>query len=74
MANIQTELSMLNETVISPIFSWVTPFTNFITGGDSSAACGTEKVKPLNFDDQMKEFVKIKITSECCQKFGICGE
>lgn len=22
----------------------------------------------------MREFVKIKVTDDCCQKYGICGE
>ena len=74
MADIQTELALLNETVISPIFSWVTPFSNFVTNGDWAEVCGTARVLPLNFDDQMKEFVKIKIKGECCQRHGICGE
>jgi len=28
----------------------------------------------LNFDEQMKLFVNIKIESDCCQAYGICGE
>lgn len=28
----------------------------------------------LGFDDAMQKFVNIKIDSECCQNYGICGE
>ena len=28
----------------------------------------------LSFDEQMREFIKIPINSDCCQKYGICGE
>lgn len=28
----------------------------------------------LDFDAQMRQFVKIEVESNCCQHFGICGE
>ena len=31
-------------------------------------------MRNLDFDEQIREFVKIKIESDCCQKYGICGE
>ena len=50
-------------------------FQNYINpGGTWNVECGSESVALLNFDDQMKEFVKVKVESPCCQGFGICGE
>ena len=75
MAQIQTTLSGLNDTVISPIFSWVAQYTNFIDKSASWASyCGSEQASVLDFDDQIRQFVKIRIESDCCQHFGICGE
>lgn len=51
LAQIQVELSQLNSTVISPVYSWVQPFTQFIKGGDWSEVCGTDKAKVLDFND-----------------------
>lgn len=28
----------------------------------------------MDFDNQMRHFINIKVESECCQKYGICGE
>lgn len=74
MELIDAELAGLNNTIQSPIYSWVTPFKNYVKGGVWSDACNSLAVKNLPFDDQMKEFVKIEIDSNCCQKYGICGE
>ncbi len=41
MANISIAMSELNNTVIAPIYSWITPFSNFIKGGDWNETCGT---------------------------------
>ena len=70
----QVQLATLNGSVISPVYSWVTPFKNYISGGLWTEACGSDKVKMLDFDNQMRNFILIKVESECCQKYGICGE
>lgn len=50
-------------------------FQNYINPlGTWADTCGSASVTLLNFDDQMKEFVKVKVNSDCCQGFGICGE
>lgn len=74
MELIDAELAALNDTIQSPVYSWVTPFKSFIAGGVWSDACGSEAAAPLPFDDQMRMFVQLEVDSECCQKYGICGE
>ncbi len=74
MKEMQTQMATLNGSVISPVYSWVTPFTNFVNGGLWTDACGSSGVRNLDFDSQVRLFVQIKIESECCQKYGICGE
>ena len=74
MELIDAELAALNNTILSPIYSWVTPFKNFLSDGEQKEACGSEAAWKLSFDDQVRAFTQIKVTSECCQKYGICGE
>jgi hypothetical protein len=59
-------MATLNGSVISPVYSWVTPFQNYISGGLWTEACGSDKVKMLDFDNQMMNFINIKVESECC--------
>jgi len=74
MSDISAELAQFNDTIIAPIYSWVGPFQNFIDTGVWADACGSAAASKLPFDEQMKLFTKIKIDSDCCQKYGICGE
>ena len=74
MELIDAELAALNNTILSPIYSWVTPFKNFLTTGTWSEECGTAAAQKLSFDDQVRAFTQIKVDSQCCQKYGICGE
>ena len=74
MELINAELSALNNTIQSPIYSWVSPFQNYITAGVWKDDCKSEEVMGLSFDEQMRKFVTIEIDSDCCQKYGICGE
>lgn len=72
---IASEMATLNSTVLAPVYSWVGTFQNYVTPGKVwSTACSSSDVSYLGFDEQMANFVKIKIESECCQSFGICGE
>lgn len=66
MSEMQVQLATLNGSVISPVFSWVSPFQNFVAGGLWSDACNSSSVRYLDFDSQMRQFVKIKVTSDCC--------
>ena len=50
MSEMQAQLATLNGSVISPVYSWVSPFTNFVAGGLWSDACGSNNVKFLDFD------------------------
>ena len=68
-------LSQLNTTVQPPIYSWVVAFNLFRTGGTEWVKpCGTADIGLDDFPNQLKRFVNTKITSPCCQRFGICGE
>jgi Niemann-Pick C1 protein len=72
---IAAQLSTLNSTILPPIYSWTTSYTNFINPTATwSEECGSKAAALLPFEDQMKSFVNIKILSNCCQKYGICGE
>jgi hypothetical protein len=51
MAEMQVQLSQLNNSVISPVYSWVLPFQQYVKGGDWSFICGSDKAKALDFDE-----------------------
>jgi Niemann-Pick C1 protein len=51
MELINAELAGLNNTIQSPIYSWVTPFKNFIAGGVWSDSCDSKLASILPFDD-----------------------
>ena len=72
---IASELATLNNTILPPVYSWVGVFQNYIQAGKVwDDACGSAEIAHLGFDQQMAAFVQIKIESECCQSYGICGE
>mmetsp|Transcript_30656 Transcript_30656/g.37912 ORF Transcript_30656/g.37912 Transcript_30656/m.37912 type:complete len:370 (+) Transcript_30656:1597-2706(+) len=72
---IASELASLNDTVLAPIYSWVGAFQNYIKPREVwDEACGSSEVSTLGFDQQMARFVQIKIESDCCQSYGVCGE
>lgn len=72
---IAAELATLDDTVLPPVYTWVTPFQNFINaGGEWAGVCNSNYAALLDFDAAMAEFVKIEVDSECCQSYGICGE
>lgn len=74
MELINAELSALNNTIQNPVYSWVSPFRNFISNGVWQEDCNSALASVLPFDDQMKMFTQIEVDSNCCQKYGICGE
>jgi hypothetical protein len=43
MAEMQVQLSQLNNSVISPVYSWILPFQQYVKGGDWSIICGSDK-------------------------------
>jgi hypothetical protein len=51
MELIDAELAALNNTILSPIYSWVTPFKNFLHDGAWADECGTRAAQELSFDD-----------------------
>ena len=66
MELINAQLSALEDTIQSPIYSWVGPFKNFVSSGTWQDDCNSTKVMDLSFDEQMREFIKIPINSDCC--------
>jgi hypothetical protein len=67
MQLINAELAALNDTIQSPIYSWVSPFKNFVKrDGVWSDDCNSTLASVLPFDDQMRLFVQIKVESQCC--------
>lgn len=75
MNAIAAQLATLNDTVLAPIYSWTGAYLNFINGGATWAdACGSKEAAALDFDAAMQMFVNVKIDSECCQNYGLCGE
>jgi hypothetical protein len=64
MELIDAELAGLNNTIQSPIYSWVTPFKNFISSsGVWTDSCNSKLAAILPFDDQMRLFTKIEVDS-----------
>jgi hypothetical protein len=51
MELINAELSTLNDTIQSPIYSWVGPFNNFISEGVWKDDCNSSLASILPFDD-----------------------
>ena len=75
VAILSNALAQLNETVQPPIYSWVASFKLFREpDAEWSKICGTEDILLDSFPAQLKRFINTKITSGCCQRFGICGE
>ena len=67
MEQIDASLAALNNTIQSPIYSWVTPFRNFLrVGGVQSDDCNTPLAAVLPFDEQMRMFTQIEVDSQCC--------
>jgi len=51
MAEMQVQLAQLKDTVIAPVYSWVTPFKNFINPtGAWNVPCGSSKAAVLDFN------------------------
>ncbi len=68
-------LSAQGDTVQKPVFSWIKAFKMFtMETGDWSKMCGTQGISAYPFSEQMRRFVKVKINSNCCLNYGICGE
>jgi Niemann-Pick C1 protein len=51
---IAAQLSTLNSTILPPVYSWTTSYTNFINPSATwSDECGSKKASYLPFEDQM---------------------
>ena len=68
-------LSAQTESIQKPIYSWFKGFKMFTTeSGDWVNTCGTQGISAYSFNEQMRRFVKIGISSDCCLQYGLCGE
>lgn len=68
-------LSAQSDTVQKPVFSWLKSFKMFqMESGDWAKICGTQGISAYPFSEQMRRFANIKINSDCCLRYGICGE
>ena len=58
MNQIASEMANMKDNVMSPVYSWIGPFQNYIKPGMLwDAACGSTEVSVMGFDQQMTRFV-----------------
>lgn len=65
------------ESVVPPIYSWVKDFEKFNTrDAEWTSACNPniEEISTLSTDFQVQEMLKITVDTDCCKKYGLCGE
>ena len=68
-------LSTQNDTIQKPITTWLKSFKMFtMESGDWAKTCDIQGISAYPFNEQMRRFVNVKISSECCLRYGICGE
>ena len=68
-------LSALKKRVEKPIYSWIKGYEMFLMEDtDWAKPCDSIGINALPFDDQMRRFVNLKVESDCCLSYGICGE
>jgi len=76
LENLLDNIAILS-TVEAPIFSWFKDFQKFMNKrGQWQTECNPNfnYLEKLPLEIQVKEFLKIKINSKCCQEFAVCGE
>lgn len=39
-----------------------------------SDVCGSTKLDQYTYEEKLRKFLEVSITSTCCQSYGICGE
>lgn len=69
-------LSQLS-TVSPPVYSWYKDYSKFMDeSGDWVSVCNPNinYLLTLPFDIRVNQFLKISVDSECCKKYGLCGE
>ena len=65
------------KTIKNSIHFWFNDFSKFIKNSILLEKCYGENYQQLinkSFDEQVREFLKIKVNSECCNFYGVCGE
>jgi Niemann-Pick C1 protein len=66
-----SKLSYINP----PVYTWFASFNNFLLKGQSwSDVCGSNDLDQYTYEEKLRKFLEISITSPCCQSYGICGE
>ena len=57
------------------MYSWFASFNNFRQKDAMWAdICGSANIDNLSYEEQLRKFLSVSITSGCCQSYGICGE
>ena len=65
----------MNNTILPPIYTWFSAFSQFKSPGASwQQECNTKDISSYSFNEQVKRFRDVKIDSACCKTYGICGE
>jgi len=57
-----------------PIYFWYKDFILFMNNSKIVEKCNKNELLKQSFSNQVREFLKIKIDSNCCIEEGICGE
>lgn len=75
LENLMDNVAILS-SVEAPIFSWYKDFKKFMNKGQWQTECNPNinYLEKLPLEIQVKEFLKVKINSKCCQEFAVCGE
>ena len=76
LENLSDNIAILS-SVEAPIFSWFKDFKKFMNKrGQWQTECNPNfnYLEKLPLEIQVKEFLKVKINSKCCQEFAVCGE
>ena len=76
LENLVDNIAILS-SVEAPIFSWFKDYKKFMNKrGQWQTECNPNfnYLEKLPLEIQVKEFLKIKINSKCCNQFAVCGE
>ena len=60
--------------ITPPVYTWFASFKNYLTKGQQwSEVCGSDKLDQYTYEEKLRKFLEVSITSTCCQSYGICG-
>lgn len=68
-------IAEIKKTVQPPVYSWVKSFAQYTVDGAAWAYdCNSTDIEFYDFNTQVRMFLQVPIESECCKKYGVCGE